>query len=101
MAEFVCFLRPTRPDMLVTGLTGEEASAVDDHGAYLDGLAAEGSIILYGRTQRNDESAVGLVIFEADSEDEANRLVDADPVVQRGVMTAQVLPYRVAYIRRR
>ena len=100
MAEFVCFLRPTRREMLVTGLTPDEAAAVDAHGDYLDGLAAEGSIILYGRTQRNDPDAVGLVVFEAESEEAANRLVGADPVVQRGVMSANVFPYRVAYIRR-
>ncbi|NLL89375.1 MAG: hypothetical protein GX228_10760 [Firmicutes bacterium] len=40
--------------------------------------------------------AFGVVIFEADSEEEARFLMETDPAVEEGIMTAELFPYRVA-----
>lgn len=61
------------------------------------GLLADGRLILAGRTQ--EENPIGLVIFEAETEEEARAIMEGDPAVQAGVMTATLHPYRVALIR--
>jgi len=94
--QFIYILRLTRPDMLVTGPTPEENATVGDHFQYLKELAEQGSVLLVGRTQNNDESTFGLCIFEAGSEEEAREIMQRDPVVARGVMSAQLFPYRIA-----
>jgi uncharacterized protein YciI len=38
---------------------------------------------------------MGLAVFRAESEDAARRIVDADPVVVKGVMTATLYPFKV------
>jgi len=38
----------------------------------------------------------GLVVFEAESVDAAQRIMVSDPAVADGVMTANLYPYRVA-----
>lgn len=39
------------------------------------------------------------MIFEAETEAEARAIMEGDPAVQAGVMTATLHPYRVALIR--
>lgn len=48
---------------------------------------------------RTLEKTFGLVIFEAESEVEARRLMNNDPAVTEGMMTAELFPYHVALIR--
>ena len=47
-----------------------------------------------GRTLTTDTSTFGLVIFEAETEEEANKLMNADPAVAAGVMKAQLFPFK-------
>jgi uncharacterized protein YciI len=95
-SQFLYVLRPARRDMLVTGPTAEEQAIVGHHFEYLKDLAEKGTVLLVGRTQNNDESTIGLCIFEAGSEEEARRIMNQDPAVARGVMSAQLFPYSIA-----
>jgi uncharacterized protein YciI len=97
--DFLYVLRPARPAMLTEGLTDREREAVADHLTYLRRLAADGVMTLFGRTDTTDERTFGLVVFRAPSEEAACRLMGDDPAVARGVMTAELFPYRVAYVR--
>lgn len=90
-------LKPTRLAMLTDGPTGEESSVLSQHAAYIEELAGRGVVELAGRTQTADESTFGLVIFRAESEKVARRIMQDDPAVRHGVMTASLFPYRVAY----
>jgi uncharacterized protein YciI len=96
MPEFLCRIQPTRPAMLTEGPTPEEAEAVAAHLAYLQRLAATGVALLFGRTQTTDRSTFGIVIFRADTPDEARRIAADDPVVRACVMRAELFPFRVA-----
>jgi uncharacterized protein YciI len=49
-----------------------------------------------GRTLNTDESSFGIIIFRADSEEAARRIVADDPAVRGGVMRAELYPYRIA-----
>ena len=52
-----------------------------------------------GRTLIMDSSGFGIVILEVDSEEEATSLMESDPAIKEGIMTATLFPYRVALIK--
>ncbi|MGB9236793.1 MAG: YciI family protein [Terriglobales bacterium] len=95
MQEFLYKLQLARGDMLRSGPTEQEAAAVAEHFAYLQDLTAKGVIILVGRTQTTDENTMGLAIFRAESEAAARQIMNGDPVVKKGVMTATLYPFKV------
>jgi uncharacterized protein YciI len=82
--------------MLVDGPTPDESARVAEHLEYLRALAAQGSLILAGRTQSADPSGFGIVVFAAESEEAARAIVAADPAVRSNVMQADLFPYRIA-----
>jgi hypothetical protein len=99
MPQYLYVLRPTRLAMLSDGGTPQEQQIVSDHFAHLQHLTEEGVAILMGRTLNNDERTIGLVIFNAADDDSARAVMQSDPAVIHGVMTAELFPYRVALIR--
>lgn len=95
MPEFLYRLQLVRRDMLRTGPTDSEQAVVAEHSAYLQELNAQGVIILVGRTLNTDENTMGLTIFRAESEDAARQIMNGDPAIKKGVMTATLYPFRV------
>lgn len=79
--------------------TSRDEEIVTNHFNHLKGLLQEGKLILAGRTLNMDETTFGIVIFEAGSEEEARMMMNADPAVEGGIMTAQLFPYRVALMK--
>jgi uncharacterized protein YciI len=79
--------------------TDKDNKIVGDHFERLKGLLADGTLVLAGRTLNTDETAFGIVILEAGSDEEARALMEGDPAVSEGIMTAELFPYRVALIR--
>jgi uncharacterized protein YciI len=49
-----------------------------------------------GRTTTEDDNTFGIVVLEADSEEAARQLMEADPALVHGLMRAQLFPYRTA-----
>jgi uncharacterized protein YciI len=47
-----------------------------------------------------DEKTFGIVIIDVSSEEEAKNIMENDPAVKEGVMTAELFPYRVALIKK-
>lgn len=82
--------------MLSAGPTAVEAEVVAAHFAHLQALAARGIVLLAGRTLTTDERTFGIVVFEADDEVAARERMGGDPAVARGVMRAELWPFRVA-----
>jgi uncharacterized protein YciI len=78
--------------MLTEGSTPEEDESVSSHFAYLKDLTEKGIMILMGRTQNKDESTFGIAIFEAEDEAVARTIMENDPAVIHGVMTATLYP---------
>ena len=100
MSEWLYYLKPTRLEMLTEGSTPEEDEIVSRHFAYLSDLTEKGLMILFGRTQTADESTFGIVIFEAEDESAARAIMENDPAVKNGGMTATLYPYKVALMRK-
>jgi uncharacterized protein len=96
MDQFLYRIQPTRPEMLTEGPREEEAALVSKHFAYLQELAKVGSVMLAGRTQNDDPSSFGIVIFRAESEAAALKIFHDDPAVAGGVFKGELFPFKVA-----
>jgi uncharacterized protein YciI len=79
--------------------TTEEEAIVERNFKKLQGLLGEGKLILAGKTNGLDENTFGIVIFEADSEEEAKFIMENDPAVAEGIMKAELFPYKVALMK--
>ncbi len=95
--EYLYTLKPTRLAMLTDGPTSDESEVLSRHAAYLERLAARGVVELAGRTQTADEYTFGIVVFRADGDDAARRIMQEDPAVRHGVMAAALFPYHIAF----
>lgn len=67
------------------------------HIAHLEKEAQSRRIILVGRAQ--DGVGPAIAILECDDENEARRLMEADPFVARGFARARLHPFRIAFSR--
>jgi uncharacterized protein len=79
--------------------TSTEEGIVEEHFKRLQYLLSEGKLILAGKTLDMDEKTFGIVILEVETEEEAKNLMDNDPAVKRGIMIAELSPFRTALIR--
>ena len=71
-----------------------------EHWNYLVGLHEKGVMKLVGKTdyELNHPENHGYAIFEASSVEEATEIMNNDPCVKKGVMTAKVHPFRIALL---
>jgi uncharacterized protein YciI len=94
--QFVYRIVPMRPQMLVSGPTEREMAVIDAHFAHLQKLAAEGVVLMAGRTMDTGVDTWGIVVFTAPGLAEAERVMRGDPAIAEGVMRCELFPYRVA-----
>ena len=97
MSQWLCIIRPPRPTFMDDS-TPEEDAVMSAHFEYLRSLLAEGTLILAGPSL---DPVFGLIIFEAEDEPAARRLIDNDPSVAAGVQTAELHPFRASLVRTR
>jgi uncharacterized protein YciI len=71
-----------------------EEQAFVEHFAYLQGLLAQGVLILAGPTL--GDTNTGVAIFRADDEASAQLILANDPTIQAGVVRGELRPYRVS-----
>lgn len=95
MQEFLYRLQLVRKDMLQTGPTPAEQAITAEHFSYLKDLHEKGVIIFVGRTLTTDESTMGLAVFRAGSENAARDIMNNDPAVKKGLMTATLYPFKI------
>ena len=95
--QFVYFLKLVPRLLDENAWTDKDYRIVERHFVRLKKLTKEGTVILAGRTL--DADPKGIVILEAGSEEEARSLMEADPTVAEGIMTAELFPYSVALLR--
>jgi uncharacterized protein YciI len=94
--QFLYRLTPVRIEMVTVGPAAEEQAIVSEHFSRLEALAEEGVVLLAGRTQDDSPRTFGLVILQAESDEQAREIMDNDPAVQKGVMRAELFPFRIA-----
>ncbi len=96
MMQFLYRLTPVRIEMVTAGPTPEEKAVVSEHFAHLEALMEQGVMLLVGRTQDNSPRTFGIVLFQAESEEQAREVMNNDPAVVRGIMRAELFPFRIA-----
>ena len=94
--HFLYRITPVRPDMLVSGPTEAEMQVMGTHFAHLQKLAADGVVLMAGRTLVDGPDTFGIVVFKAASPTEAEAVMRSDPAIAQGVMHCELFPYRVA-----
>ncbi|UCG32867.1 MAG: SRPBCC domain-containing protein [Phycisphaerales bacterium] len=94
--QFAYYLRPAR-ETFVQDATEEENRIVGEHFQYLTGLLNERCVVMAGRTL--EDYPVGIVVFEADDTEAAEKIMRDDPAVAAGIFKGEVHPFRVALIR--
>jgi uncharacterized protein len=97
MSDWLCIIRPPRPTFMEDS-TPEENEVMRAHFEYLKGLLEDGRLILAGPSL---EPPFGIIVFEAETEDEARRLIEADPSVAAGLQTPELHPFRASLSRSR
>jgi uncharacterized protein YciI len=80
--------------------TPDKMKIVEVHFANLQKLLAEGKLILAGKTSTPLDKTFGIVVYEADSFEEAKIIAENDPAVKEKIMTVEVYPYNVALMRK-
>lgn len=98
--QFIYVLRLVSHLIYENNWTESENEIVNKHFIKLQELFKDGKLILAGRTLDMDEKRFGIVILEVESDEEAYEIMQNDPAVSEGIMTAELFPYRVALIKR-
>jgi uncharacterized protein YciI len=93
--SWLVVLRPVRAEMPFEP-TDEESRAVQEHFAYLLRLRDEGKLVLAGPSPVAPGDTIGIAVYDVGVEAEVRAIVDADPAVTSGVMTAELRPFRIS-----
>ncbi len=78
--------------------TEEDEKIVSDHFNNLLNLKKQNRLVLAGKTDGLDTNTYGIVIFTAESDEEAKTFMENDPAVKQGIMTGYLQRYNVALI---
>jgi uncharacterized protein len=98
--QFVYVLKLTPRLLDEKNWTGRDKQIVGRHFRRLQQMQKDGRLILAGKTlDDSDPSQFGVVVFEADTEEEARGVMEADDAVKEKIMTARLFPFRVALAR--
>ncbi|UCC80363.1 MAG: hypothetical protein JSW64_03095 [Candidatus Zixiibacteriota bacterium] len=95
MGHYLIMYRPPR-EGFAENATPEESRVIERHFEYLQKQEAEGKLILAGRIE---DGRFGIAVIEANSENEANRIMAEDPAVKEGVFSGELMPFRLALLR--
>lgn len=74
--------------------TKSEEDVINQHFLRLKKYCEEGIVFTAGKTV--DDKGFGIVIFRAESDEEATLFMKEDPAVKHGLMNAEIFPYRTA-----
>jgi uncharacterized protein len=97
MNYFVYKLVPPRPTF-DQDMSEAEAGVMEQHFAYWQGVIECGQVVVYGPV--SDPAGVwGMAVIEADGDEEARALAEADPAVSSGMSTFAIYPMAMAVIR--
>lgn len=96
MEQYIYVLKLKKKFLDRENWTEKENETAAVHFEHLKRLTKEGTVILAGRTLNTDESQFGIVILETESREQAKEIMESDPALKRGLMTAKLFPYRIA-----
>lgn len=86
--------RPVREEMPFEP-TEEEEQIVAEHFAYLQKLHAERRLVLAGPSPVPGDT-FGIDVYDIEDRAELEAILAADPAIARGIMTAEIRPFRIS-----
>ena len=92
--SWLVVLRPVRAEMPFEP-TEQESRVIAEHYAYLQSLRLAGKLVVAGPSIVPGDT-FGIGIIDVVDELEAQGIVQTDPAVASGVMTAEIRPFRIA-----
>jgi uncharacterized protein YciI len=87
-----CILKTGPKDAEITDKK-QRAEIFAGHMANIQRLADEGQLVLAGPFGTNNRAYRGLFIFAVQTVEEAQKLVETDPVIKSGMMIAELTPW--------
>lgn len=89
--EFLAIAKAKRENWLGT-MTPEEMAVMGRHLEYVKQMSSEGKVVLAGPCL---DGAYGIIIYKAESAEEAQVMFENDPAVQAGIMDMELHPFKV------
>jgi len=93
--QFALLMKATGPDFFKKTQEPEGKELVEKHFKKLQALTQQGVILFSGHTLVTDESGFGIIIVRAESQVEAQKIVDDDELVKAGLIRGTVFPLEV------
>jgi uncharacterized protein YciI len=93
--QFALLMKATGPDFFKKTQEPEGKELVEKHFKKLQALTQQGVILFSGHTLVTDESGFGIIIVRAESQAEAQKIVDDDDLVKAGLIRGTVFPFEV------
>jgi uncharacterized protein YciI len=93
---FIYKIQPSRDEAFAEGFAESEQQKISEHFDYLKRLTNEGTVLLAGKTPNIPHHGFGMVIFKAESEEAARRILDDDPAARNNVFVAELYPFGAA-----
>ncbi len=90
--EFAYLVRPAFDRHFIDNASDQQRDIIGEHSDWLEARYAEGRVRFAGRCY---DGPFGLVVLDADSEEEARTLMATDPSVRSGVQSAELYPFSV------
>jgi uncharacterized protein len=94
--EFIGTARPKRDRWLET-MTNAEKAVMAQHFQYVNRLYSEGSIVFAGACT---DGAMGLLVYQAEAEEEARQLFENDPLTKSGITNTEFHPFTIGHMKK-
>jgi uncharacterized protein len=99
VSQFMLRYEPIRKDFSLQNLTPDERRIVGEHFAYLQGLQADGKLMLAGHVFDASRGFWGFLIVNTSDPEAAAAIVTADPAVKQKMVRSEVIPFRTVLLR--
>ncbi|HEX6648908.1 MAG TPA: YciI family protein [Pyrinomonadaceae bacterium] len=93
--QFALLMKATGPEFFKKTQESEGKQLVDKHFKKLQALTQQGVVLFSGHTLVTDETGFGIIVVRADSEAEAQKIIDDDDLVKAGLVRGTVFPFQV------
>ena len=95
--QYMYVMHPVDPSKAANpGLwTAEDHESFNLHWNRLEQATKEGVVLVAGRAQDTDGKGPAIVIFEADSDEDAQRFFESEPFITRGFATGRLHPFAI------
>ena len=92
--EFIGTSRPKSENCVAT-MTADEQAIMGQHFEYINKLYTEGKIVFSGACT---DGAMGLIVYNAESAEEARVLFENDPLTKSGIMETEFHPFKIGHV---